>query len=251
MKKFLFIFLFLPLFVLAQDDSPRHDTLILDRFFNFIGKVVDVKNFHCGVGLSTGLTPNLKQVHYQKESLYYGGGLNLNYYRSKKYSVNLDATLLNSRKYYEEIRQLPDFYSNQWLDVLFKRDYKFIMFTANINFKYNLLRRNFYYYVKTGMEMTSTAYRYTSTIVESIDTTLYYSTSYTCKEQFTNLFHFTNKYKPEKPCFGLTISPGINFTPLKKLKSFAEIEFKFYPRHYIEYVFLRKFSFGLNIGFYI
>jgi hypothetical protein len=36
--KILFIFFLFPLFISAQRDSTRHDTLILDKFFNFVGK---------------------------------------------------------------------------------------------------------------------------------------------------------------------------------------------------------------------
>lgn len=39
-KKILFLFLFIPLVVFSQQDSSRHDTLILDKFFNFIGRRV-------------------------------------------------------------------------------------------------------------------------------------------------------------------------------------------------------------------
>ncbi|MFH0895675.1 MAG: hypothetical protein V2A54_14660 [Bacteroidota bacterium] len=39
MKKHFFILLFfLPLISIAQDSKPKHDTLILDRFFQFVGK---------------------------------------------------------------------------------------------------------------------------------------------------------------------------------------------------------------------
>ncbi|NTW32378.1 MAG: hypothetical protein HGB12_07105 [Bacteroidetes bacterium] len=37
-KKILFLFLFLPFVVKAQQNASRHDTLILDKFFNLVGK---------------------------------------------------------------------------------------------------------------------------------------------------------------------------------------------------------------------
>jgi hypothetical protein len=41
MKKiFLFIFLFSPLFLIAQKDSSICDTLILDKFFHFAGRQI-------------------------------------------------------------------------------------------------------------------------------------------------------------------------------------------------------------------
>jgi hypothetical protein len=46
MKKIiLFLILFFPLVLTAQQDSTRHDTLILDKFFNLVGKGVK-KTFH-------------------------------------------------------------------------------------------------------------------------------------------------------------------------------------------------------------
>ena len=251
MKKIFFLLLFLPIFVNAQQDSARRDTLILDKLFNCIGKTIDVKKFHFGISLSSGLFPMLLETHYQKKTPYYGGGLIVNYQKSKKYSINFDASLLDFTKYYEILSSYYNLNTNQFAYILYKMDSKFIMLTADINFKYNFLRRKFYYYFRTGLEITSITYRNVDAILERSDTTFHYITPYTLREQLTSLFHFSENNLPDVTRLGILFSPGINFTPFKKINSFAELEIKFYPDRFIEMNSVKKLLFGIKLGIII
>lgn len=88
-KAIFFLFLFVPLQMFSQTGSPQSDTLILDKFFNFVGRQVK-KSFAKNEGASThnfdqtcklGIS-NVSMRPFLHNIEYYFVGISLHYKRS-------------------------------------------------------------------------------------------------------------------------------------------------------------------------
>jgi hypothetical protein len=208
--------------------------------------IARTKKLQYGLFFSMELLPKLKNVYNQKRSIGYGPGISLTYNFPKKWAINFNTEILNSNLDFEKKRENIDTL-NHITVVIEKRNCDFLIMRSNLSFEYYLLRRNFKYYLKFGIENVSTSQKMYSIRVVTLNDSLLYADTYSNNSVIKDLFMFFDN-ENYRSFLGFSLSPGICLLPLKQIKLYSELDIKYNDKLLLLGVYNKRISFGIKIG---